>query len=452
MPIWVEKASVAGDYEEAAGTRAAPAAPFAAVAAVDRRCDLAQYTKRAIPSVSVRGDIIAYASPDSTYAVTKKLFDAAKKSILIGIYDFTAPHIRQLVLDAMGRGVKVSLMLDIDGRDESELFDALVDMGVLGVSAPSCAHNSVHVFASSHEKVVVIDDEWTLVQSGNYSNNSIPLNETDGGDAPSFRTGNRDSGLAVRNARLAALLTEILTSDMDRASAGRAAVAATAPEETMLLVERAPARRPTRLFPSERFSLDAPLRIQPVLTPDNYLDVVPGLLASATKSIVIEQQYIRATQPSVRVLLDAIAQARMNHPGLKVRIVLGKIFDRDDLPKEHQNLAALERDYDLKAGTNIRYINTDRLVHCHNKMIVIDEAAVLVSSQNWSDFAVTINREAGLWVPHADIARYFQAIFEVDWRTAFKSPEEGFDAMAVTAEALSRGGFLKVEPGDYAEV
>jgi hypothetical protein len=40
----------------------------------------------------------------------------------------------------------------------------------------------------------------------------------------------------------------------------------------------------------------------------------------------------------------------------------------------------------------------------------------------------------------------------VDWRTAFRSPEEGFDGMAVTAEALTRGGFLKVEPGDYVEV
>ena len=162
---------------------------------------------------------------------------------------------RQLVLDAMARGVKVSLMLDVDGQDESQLFDGLVDMGVVGVSAPSCANNSVHVFASSHEKVIVIDDEWTLVQSGNYSNNSIPLNETDGGDGPSFRTGNRDTGLAVRSAQLAALLTEILKSDMVLATAGPAAVAAIVPEETMLLVERAPALCPTRLYPGQYIAL-----------------------------------------------------------------------------------------------------------------------------------------------------------------------------------------------------
>ena len=170
MPIWIEKTrdvAAAGEAPTAART-------------VSRLCELDTYEKKSIPEVTVRGDIIAYASPDSTYAVTKKLFDAAKKSILIGIYDFSAPHVRQLVLDAMARGVAVSLMLDIDSEEESRLFDELVDMGMLGVPAPSCANEHISVFASSHEKVIVIDGEWTLVQSGNYSSNSIPLNEVDG--------------------------------------------------------------------------------------------------------------------------------------------------------------------------------------------------------------------------------------------------------------------------------
>lgn len=81
MPIWVDKAhDVATAAEVPAAARA-----------VNRMCELDSYEKRTIPDVTVRGDIIAYASPDSTYAVTKKLFDAAKKSILIGIYDFSSP-------------------------------------------------------------------------------------------------------------------------------------------------------------------------------------------------------------------------------------------------------------------------------------------------------------------------------------------------------------------------
>ncbi|MGY4648552.1 hypothetical protein ACVWWN_002348 [Mycobacterium sp. URHB0021] len=79
------------------------------------------------------------------------------------------------------------------------------------------------------------------------------------------------------------------------------------------------------------------------------------------------------------------------------------------------------------------------LVHCHNKMVIIDGAAVLVSSQNWSDFAVTKNREAGLWLPHRDIAQYFQGIFDVDRRTAFRRPEEMFGDEDVSREALGKG-------------
>lgn len=451
IPFWIEKASVTGPAARPGAAPAGGTAPPVPESLVDRRCHLGAYARQPIPNVPVSNDIIAYASPDSTYAVTRKLFDAAKTSILIGIYDFTAAYMKQLVLDAMARGVQVSLMLDVDSAGERRLFDDLVDMGVVGVLAPSCANPSVHVFASAHEKVIVIDDEWTLVQSGNYSANSIPLNEIDGG-GPAFRTGNRDTGLAIRSTDLAGLFTKILQADMARGSAGPQQAFPEVPEDAMILVERAPAGRPTALFPSRAFQLDGPLHIQPVLSPDNYMDVVPALIRAATTSVCIEQQYIKANQPSVRMLLDAISEARRSYPALQVRIVLGKVFSRDDLPEEHKNLDILANDYQLMPGTNIRYINTDQLVHCHNKMIVIDGAAVLVSSQNWSDFAVTKNREAGVWVPHPDIARYFEAIFDVDWDSAFTSPEQGFAEAPAGAEGLSGGGFIKVERADYEEL
>jgi hypothetical protein len=63
----------------------------ATIELVGRGCKLAEYQPiEKVPSFEISGDLIAFASPDSTYAVTKKLLDGAKKSILIGIYDFTA--------------------------------------------------------------------------------------------------------------------------------------------------------------------------------------------------------------------------------------------------------------------------------------------------------------------------------------------------------------------------
>ncbi|WP_244563891.1 phospholipase D-like domain-containing protein [Ensifer aridi] len=379
------------------------------------------------------------------------MIDAAEHSILIGIYDFTAPYMEDLLLAAMARNVKVSLMLDIDGKRESELFDRLVQMGIRGVSAPSCANSSVRVFTSSHEKVIVIDGEWVLVQSGNYSTNSIPMNLDDGAGVGRFRPGNRDTGLAIRSAKLASFFADILESDMALVDAVPEMLRRPV-EDEFFLVERAPTRKPAKLFPSETFELEGPLTVQPVLSPDNYMDVIPDLLAKAEKSILIEQQYIRSTQPQVKRLLEAVAKAKEASPNLEVRIVLGKIFDKKDLPKEQKNLDHLSEVYGLELGEHIRFINTDEFVHCHNKMIVVDGTSVLISSQNWSDAAVSSNREAGVWLTHEGIATYFTKIFENDWDSGFRSLPDFAEPEVMTPEALGAGGFIRVDRGDYEEV
>ncbi|WP_205928823.1 MULTISPECIES: phospholipase D-like domain-containing protein [Rhizobium] len=418
---------------------------------VPRNCRLEGYEKREVPSFEVDGQIVAYASPDSTFAVTKRMIDAAEHSVLIGIYDFTAPYMEDLLLGAMARGVKVSLMLDIDGKGESELFDRLVQMGVRGVSAPSCANSSVRVFTSSHEKVIVIDGEWVLVQSGNYSTNSIPMNVEDGARAGRFRPGNRDTGLAIQSEKLASFFADVLESDMALVDAVPEMLRRPV-EDEFFLVERAPTRRPANLFPSETFNLEGPLSVQPVLSPDNYMDVIPDLLAKAEKSILIEQQYIRSTQTNVTRLMQAIAKAKEVSPELEIRIVLGKIFDKEDLPKEQRNLDNLSKTYGLELGEHIRFINTDEFVHCHNKMIIVDGKSVLISSQNWSDAAVSKNREAGVWLTHEGIATYFMRIFENDWESGFRTLPDFAEPQVMTPEALGAGGFIRVDRGDYEEV
>ena len=421
---------------------------IAAPELVSRTCILKPYRKRVVRSVRVNGPIVAYASPDSTFAVTKRLFDAARKSLLIGIYDFSADHAKQLVLAAMRRGVKVELMLDIDSQLEQSLFDELEGFGADCTPAPSCASKRSRFFRSSHEKVIVIDNEWSLVQSGNYSDNSIPLNVEDGGDPAHFTTGNRDAGLAVRSPRLAAFFRRILESDIRLELQGPEAAAALEAAADRLLVEKAPRRIPEQLFASRTFDLAEPLTVLPVLSPDNYMNVVPDLLAGATESVLIEQQYIRATQSEIARLLSAVKQARDARPALDVRIVLGKVFGGSDLEQERRNLRELKARYGLELGANIRYINTDRLVHCHNKMVLVDGDGVLVSSQNWSNAAVTENREAGLWLRHRDISTYLRSIFESDWQSAVRDPG-GRGPEAVAPGTVRRGRFVKVMAGDY---
>lgn len=422
---------------------------------VPRNCSLQAYKKiKTIPTFEVTGDLIAYASPESTYAVTRRLLDSAKKEIIIGIYDFSADYMKDILLNALQRKVKVSLMLDIDGKKEEQLFRELEKFGCKTVPSPSCASENVSYFPSSHEKVIVIDRMWTLVQSGNYSKNSIPFNEKDGGDPDHFVTGNRDMGVAIRSKPLAKFFSTVLESDMklELDAAGIEAFARRAmrrPEPD--LVEAVPELLPPKLFPSKSFQPPGAVKVTPVLTPDNYMLVVPGLLESATRSIYIEQQYIRSEHADIVTLLAAIKSARQKTPHLDVRIILGKLFGNDEYEKEKKNVANLKKSYGLKLGENIRYIDLKRFIHCHNKLIVVDDAAALVSSQNWSRTGVAANREAGVLMRYPEIARYYTRIFESDWSTASKTiPKPGVET--ITPEALAKGNFAEVRAADYQEV
>ena len=241
----------------------------ASIELVPRNCALQPYTPVHVPSFNVKGEFIAYASPDSTYAVTRRLLDEAKDEIIIGIYDFSADYIKDLLLNAMQRGVKVSVMLDIDGQKEEAVLKELAKFGCTTVPAPSCASDNVSYFPSSHEKVIVIDGTWSLVQSGNYSKNSIPFNETDGGDPATLVKGNRDMGIAIRSKPLARFFADVLRSDMqlELDAAGVEAARVPARKADPDLVEPMPELLPAKLFKSKTFNPTAPVRMMPILTP-----------------------------------------------------------------------------------------------------------------------------------------------------------------------------------------
>ncbi|MCW3110172.1 MAG: phosphatidylserine/phosphatidylglycerophosphate/cardiolipin synthase [Segetibacter sp.] len=410
---------------------------------VGRQCKLEPYNKVQVPSFKISGRMVTFASPDSTYAVTKRFFKSARESILIGIYDFSAEHMVTNILDAIERGVSVSLMLDIDSAKEQEVLNKLKKYGVECVPAPSCASKTVNYFASSHEKVIVIDNKWTFIQSGNYSNNSIPFNEGDGDASDGFKTGNRDMGIAIESAPLAKFFTSILRTDMQLELAGMAeeSLDGVLPDAELLI--EAPKRIPDPLFPSQIFNLDETVNIQPVLSPDNYMDVIPGFLATAKKSIKIEQQYIRVNQPMIQKLLSSIPK------GIEVQIIVAPPIGKAD--KTMAEVATLQSDY----GYNVRLLSKKHFVHCHNKLIIVDDSAVLVSSQNWSDFAVSKNREAGVIIYHKDITRYYSKIFDADWTMSDETVEESVPSIiSPTLEAFASqpGKFVRIDACDIQEV
>ena len=409
---------------------------------VPRNCTLEEYTPVQVPDYSISGRIRTYASPDSTYSVTLKMFEQATESILIGIYDFSAEHMVLCAKDAIDRGVKVSLMLDIDSNKENEVFKKLKRFGVECVPAPSCASKNISYFSSSHEKVIVIDNEWTLIQSGNYSDNSIPFNEGDGVVNGRFKPGNRDMGIAIESKPLAKFFTRILRADMqiEKSAAREESVAGTFPSVEFLT--EAPTRRPSILFPSKEFNHTHSVKIQPILSPDNYMDEIPKLIKSAKRSIKIEQQYIRVGQGNINKLIDSISESKANgEDNFSVKIIVAAPIGNDS-GKTLREVNALKA-----LGFEVCLLSKKHFVHCHNKLIIIDDKAVLISSQNWSDSAVSKNREAGIIIYDKEITEYYNKIFDADWTMSDEPIEESLSIEANTnLEAFSS------EPGKYVVI
>ncbi len=411
----------------------------------------------------VTGKMLAYASPDSTYAVTKKLVDSARHSIVIGIYDFSADYMKDALKRAMRRGVSVSLMLDTNPADDPDLFRELKRLGAECVKAPSSsAGNPIAYFGNAHEKIIVVDGELVMIQSGNWSENSIPFNEGDGVVIGEFMAGNRDMGLAVHSPDLAKFFAELVARDM-RLALGEppggapsvvAAVAAVSDSPASeIFFESAPASAPT-LFPSRTFTPSSPVKVTPVVTPENFYATVKEFLRSARRSVRIEQQYIRGGQAAVEALLTEVRAARGAHPDLDIKIIVSPkyLYGAEKVKFEK----AMENS-DLPFDDNYRYLSARHFVHCHNKLIVVDEEKVLLGSQNWSTSGLTTNRETSLLVEHAGVAGYFADIFDADWRISEPTgaPPANLETAVApvrTPSEFAQGGVVMSSTRDYRPV
>lgn len=413
----------------------------------------------------ISGKMLAYASPDSTFAVTRDLLDSAQRSIVIGMYDFNADYVKEHLIRAMQRRVRVSLMLDTNSADEPGLFRELRRLGATCVQSPSSSAGSrFPYFGNAHEKIIVVDDEVVMIQSGNWSRNSIPFNEGDGVTVGMFMPGNRDMGLAVHSAELAVFfsgliardmrLAQGLPVDMDADEAGEADEAV-GPSASEIFFEAAPPEAPSRLFSSLKVIPSTPVRITPAVTPENFQDTLKPLLRSARRNIRIEQQYIRGGQAAVEELLDAIDQARADHPSLDVRIIVSPKYLTDAQRKAF--LKAMSK-HGLEFDDHIRFLSAAHFVHCHNKLIVVDDEKVLLGSQNWSTTGLLSNREASLLVEHAGIAGYYAEIFDADWQMSEPTNADAetlfTDALAGIADAadFGAGGVVISSIADYVDV
>jgi phosphatidylserine/phosphatidylglycerophosphate/cardiolipin synthase-like enzyme len=158
------------------------------------------------------------------------------------------------------------------------------------------------------------------------------------------------------------------------------------------------ARVPRQYFPPKVITAD--MKVQPLLTPDNYASFILPLINSARRSFYMQTQYIHPSEdPTLTALVEAVK--RKIADGLDVRLILSQYEKQDWLELLQE------------AGVELSAVRIQANVH--NKGIVVDSAVVVVSSQNWSGAGVSTNRDAGLIIYNEEAARYWEEIFLHDW-------------------------------------
>jgi hypothetical protein len=376
--------------------------------------------------------IIAHASPEDGYPVLTNFLAQVKDRLTVAMYDFTSADLLAAVEHAVAPAKPFEMVLDHPPRNQTanqtddvtrqDIIDADGKAKVSWALTRNDPKATAWIFPTAyHIKVAVRDGTAFWLSSGNFNVSNQPNLAANDPKRGSLKTADRDWHVIVLDQQLAELYEAFITSDFQQAAAHqgpgsaeqhgeiRAAMLKHAAEQkkSSLFTVAAKPLPPSTLGMQKTF--DAPVTIQPLLTPDAglrttlYVEKVLDLIKSAQRRVYMQTQYVHPSDApgdtDFMTLVAALAQAHKD--GRDVRLITSQYENTG------QWLEKL-KEHDIDQFLRIQ----DRV---HNKGIVVDSEAVLVSSENWSADGTLRNRDAGLIIHNAAIAQYFEAIFLDDW-------------------------------------
>lgn len=307
--------------------------------------------------------------PDSGWPVLQDLLAGTTEQLSVAMYDFTSQHVLQAVEQSIG-GKSLFLVLDHpapnpteDQTDDQTKADLAISFGGQFTFAwaltphPSLVDETL--FANAyHIKVAVRDKTAFWLSSGNWNNSNQAVLDAHG-KPPS--NADRDWHIVVQHPALAQFFEDHLRNDLATARQHQLAAGETLTAEAPLMSEIAQvdldmaARRadwPVAQF--ERKVFQGHYKVQPVLTPENYVESMKPLLESAQEKLYIQTQYIHASDAprdaAMMDLIDAIVEKQQG--GLDVRLILSEFEAQKDYLEKLQ-----------MAGVDLKDVRIQNKVH-----------------------------------------------------------------------------------------
>ena len=374
-----------------------------------------------LPRVKEKMKVKIHVSPESGWPVLKQFLEHTNHNLVVAMYDFGAPHILDAINQRLAaKHAKLQLVIQFgasvgDGTKANDFDDALTVQKLTDALGSNFKNQWANVgerqslWASAyHIKVAVRDSHSFWLSSGNWqsSNQAPDAPPVDKASQKALLTNyNREWHVVVDHPMLAGIFESYIKYDFDQSLGFKPKGAITAFEilPPLEIDAREVAPEIRTFVPLEVSRI---VDVQPVLTPDNYAEIVLPLIESATTKIYFQNQYInesldpRATEKYIP-MLEAIA--RKQKQGVDVRIILRKDFGTEARHIEFMKSHGIDL-------TWVRWRNRS-----HTKGIIVDSARVLLGSHNWSYDGTVLNRDASLLFYDSEIAKYLEDVFIYDW-------------------------------------
>jgi V8-like Glu-specific endopeptidase len=372
--------------------------------------------------------VIAHVSPERGWENLQSFLKTCRNTLTIAMYDFGAPHIVKEIkalnsgnFDALtvvmqpGSDVGSGTKKD-DLEDEEAVMEFSREFGDKFKNAwVNRGKINGWISSSYHIKVAVADKKKLWLSSGNWQSSNQPdihspeLSSKD--QKFLLKNYNRDWHIIIEHSTLAKTYEDYIKYDFDNNKQ------TLSPDEAFLkdlnfvmnnpgIVEVDEAGVPFKAF--EPFNEKRKFTVTPVLTPDNYFDLVLDLIKSARSKLYIQNQTFNAPKDSQDKLLELIdAIIDRQQAGVDVKVISRSFI----ASQARENLTKLR-----EAGFDVDCIRLD--TKCHTKGIMVDNTKVLIGSQNISNDGISVNRDASLLFEDEALTKYFEEIFLHDYAHA----------------------------------
>ncbi|MDF1539604.1 MAG: phospholipase D-like domain-containing protein, partial [Candidatus Thorarchaeota archaeon] len=338
-------------------------------------------------------NVTTFASPDGSTEQLWKFLNSATESIYVEIYGINNPNILDLIhnLHDTKPGLDMKFLIGEGSLGYSAQNDYVANnLTELGYEVKWTSDSD---FTYAHQKFVIIDNDTTIVHSGNWAKTSFP--ESNG-------KANREWSIAMTDTDVASYFRSVFDGDWTNGTLYDAVTDGTG---TALTYTYSTSTYTRPFATAGEFS--GQMKVTPIFSPDTGLQGILYCINAAQATLDIQVPYFTNADEggSVNQIVDAILAAKAR--GVTVRVITEEQYDWE-----------LVEELFIEHDIPIVYQDTRWFTANHNKGIIVDGRIVLLSSINYSDGSIERNREAGVIIENDAIAQWYQAIYDFDFGIA----------------------------------